>query len=425
MAQLLNPAPRVDNPSRRHEWEEVNLQGNQTYGLPFGQFGTSPVRIDDLNTTVAELNADIGVAQQAAVQEATERMEQRINALDRSKPPVTAVATTNVPLDSLAGFMIDGVATAVGDIYGYLLTGQTDPIENGIYIQTATGLVRRADSDGTTADTGYPQNTALSVRMGDIYANHTWIMTNDASPDVDGDAIYFSDATPTAIQAGAGIFYDPTTRSHNVGTDGTILVEADRIGVAPSYTAARQEEVRALENALQPQIDVIRTAEQQDRTDINALTTRLTADEQTIAAHTTELGNLDGRLDTEEAKSQTLMTNDQNIFTWASKLFSKVILGSGGAVNGTSATITRRDMVGSCQFDIPFPDNWGNVNDVGGLWARGVANGVRISGNIAGDIVTVNGRTHLRVPFSPAIADNTVRLTILNPLDSPLVANFQ
>lgn len=424
MPQAVQAVSRVENPSSRREWEEINIQGNQLYNLAPAQFDTGPIRLIDLNVTIQQTNADIGTAQQAAVQEATQRMEDRINGLDRSKPPVTAVSVTNVPLDSPPGTQIDGIATAVNDIYGYLLIGQTNPVENGIYTQTANGLVRRTDSN----DPGeFPQNTAVSVRQGNTLANHTFVMTNDANPSLGADPLYWIDTTPTAIRDGAGLYYTPATNSMSVGTDGTILVTADAIGVDPSYTRARQDELRATENALQAQITVISTAEQQDRADINGLSSRLNSDEITIRDNTNKIAVLDTRVGTEEARTGTLYSNEQSIFAWAAKLFMQTNLAGGGSVSGaTGVTITRRDTLGASEFDVPFPDRWGNITDVGGLWARAVNDGSSVTGNIPGNVVTVNGRSMLRVRFNPAVADNTVRLTVLNPVDPPaiLTANF-
>jgi len=103
----------------------------------------------------------------------------------------------------------------------------------------------------------------------------------------------------------------------------------------------------------------------------------------------------------------------------ASPFFCEVDLLGGGMVPGTEARILRQTVNNSVRFDIPLPDVWGDSSNVGGLWARSIQEpGVRVRSNITGDVVILNNRPHLRVRFSPIVADNTIRLTIINPRNS-------
>jgi hypothetical protein len=425
MPRLLNPDAPAPVDYNGLVWERTDYQGvNQVVNLPYAQFTTSPVRVADLNAVLDETNADIGAAQAAAIAAANQYTEDRIRAMDRSKPPVTAASMINIPLNSAPGVEIDGIPTATDDIYGYLLLGQDDPLQNGFYIQTATGLVRRADSD-TAAE--LPQNTAVSVRQGDTLANHTFMMTNDTPPVVGTTPIFFADVTPTAIAAGAGLYYDSPTNSHNIGnTDGSITVGPDEIHVSEAYTQSRRDELAAARTALQLGIDAVTAAEQADRTDINNLTARLTDDEQIITQHTGQISGLTTRLTTDEGQIQTLYSNEQSIFAWATDLWYKPTLADGYRDSRvTGAAVIRTEANGGCYYDVPLPDSWGNAIDVGGLYVRNFQTGqVLVPRNGTGDIVTVNGRRMLRVNFSPAIPDNVARMVAINPVNSPMLINF-
>ena len=68
-----------------------------------------------------------------------------LNGLER-KQDVVAIATANTSLSGTAvGATVGGRTTVSGD--RLLLTGQTAPAENGIYVQGATTLSRAADLD--------------------------------------------------------------------------------------------------------------------------------------------------------------------------------------------------------------------------------------------------------------------------------------
>lgn len=115
------------------------------------------------------------------------------------KDPVRAVATANITLSGAQ--TIDGVSVVATD--RVLVAGQTDPIENGIYVAASGAWARAADmaagSDGA--------NASMYVGEGTTNADTQWRCTDNIGSDVvDTDGLAFT-------QFGAGTSYsaDNTT----------------------------------------------------------------------------------------------------------------------------------------------------------------------------------------------------------------------
>src|SRR4029079_11395144 len=90
------------------------------------------------------------------------------------RPPVHAAPDVNENL--AAPDTLDGVTPAAGR--RYLLMGQTDPAENGIYVFNNGSLIRAADEIGAV--------TAVVVQQGDTHADQAYNMVADTTPFVLG-----------------------------------------------------------------------------------------------------------------------------------------------------------------------------------------------------------------------------------------------
>lgn len=119
------------------------------------------------------------------------------------KGEVAAVATTDVA--SLSGTTtIDGVALAISD--RVLLAGQTDPIENGIWVVQSGAWTRPVDyATGTDASQAY----VYTGNGGTVHANEEWICTSTpgaATIGTDGVTfILFANSGATSYTQGTGI----------------------------------------------------------------------------------------------------------------------------------------------------------------------------------------------------------------------------
>lgn len=86
---------------------------------------------------------------------------------------VRLVATTDVPLAVIGTPVVDGVATVNGDLI--LLTGQTNPVENGAYRVVILGVPLRTPLWGFGAATT-ALNGITSVSEGVAFEDTTWIV---------------------------------------------------------------------------------------------------------------------------------------------------------------------------------------------------------------------------------------------------------
>jgi hypothetical protein len=89
------------------------------------------------------------------------------------KDAVRVAASTNVSV-SAPGAAIDGVTLAAND--RVLLMGQTNNVENGIYVYSGTSLGRSVDAD-TNAE--LRAGTAVTVSEGTSNGNHTFVLITD------------------------------------------------------------------------------------------------------------------------------------------------------------------------------------------------------------------------------------------------------
>lgn len=116
-------------------------------------------------------------------------------------PPVRLCANTNVSVSS-APVTVDSVTLISGN--RLLLVGQTDPVENGIYVFSASGaaLTRAADGVSPFLQPG----SYVFVNEGSVLAHSAWVIFNDSGITTGVDAVNFQQFSGLGqVNAGAGL----------------------------------------------------------------------------------------------------------------------------------------------------------------------------------------------------------------------------
>jgi len=139
------------------------------------------------------------------------------------KDSVRALADSNVTTSGTT--TIDGVSLSAGD--RVLLTGQTNGVENGIWV-VQTGSWTRPDdfANGSSVAGAF-----TFVESGNTYADSGWVCTNDSGSDIVGtDSLSFSQFSGAGqITAGAGLTKTGNTLNVGQNSTGGIKVNADDI----------------------------------------------------------------------------------------------------------------------------------------------------------------------------------------------------
>ena len=113
-----------------------------------------------------------------------------------AKTPAVVVSTTNVVLSGLQ--TIDGVALSVND--RVLLVGQTDPIENGLWLVQAGAWTRPADfATGSIVGQSY-----VLITSGNVNTGSSWL-ANTPNAIVDTDPIMFAQFSLPDQTTGANV----------------------------------------------------------------------------------------------------------------------------------------------------------------------------------------------------------------------------
>lgn len=140
------------------------------------------------------------------------------------KAPVRVVSVSNRALTGTG--TIDGVAIVAGD--RVLLTAQTAPAENGIYV-VASGAWARATDNDTAAEM---VNAACFASEGATYADTAWVCTTNAPITIGTTGLaWVQFAGGGAITAGAGMTQSGNTLNV-IAADGSLTVNADNMAVA-------------------------------------------------------------------------------------------------------------------------------------------------------------------------------------------------
>ena len=157
-----------------------------------------------------------------------------------AKTPALVVSTTDIILSGTQ--TIDGVALVVND--RVLLVGQTNPVENGLWLVQAGAWTRPADfATGSTVGQAY-----VLITSGTVNGGSSWL-SNTPDAIVDTDPIMFSQFTlpnqTTGVNVGSGsgqVFRDKTGNNLNFRTllEGThidIVTNADDITISTDATS--------------------------------------------------------------------------------------------------------------------------------------------------------------------------------------------
>jgi hypothetical protein len=139
-----------------------------------------------------------------------------------AKPAATVTSQTNIVLSGTQ--MIDGVNTVDGNIV--LLRGQTDPIENGMWVVHAGAWARHADMPAGSHAGG----SFVFVEQGGLYADTGWVCSSDSPNDIVGtnnlNWVQFSGAG--AYSAGTGLDLTGTQFSVLYGTTAGTALEGSQ-----------------------------------------------------------------------------------------------------------------------------------------------------------------------------------------------------
>lgn len=150
------------------------------------------------------------------------------------KPSARAASTGNVSI-AAPGAAIDGVTLAAND--RVLLTAQTAPAENGVWVWNgaATAMTRPADFTAGTVSAG----AVVPVTEGTANGDKAFILTTNDPITVGTSALAFT-VLPGAAQvfvAGAGLTLTGST--FDVGAGSGIIVNADNVAVDPAVVTRK------------------------------------------------------------------------------------------------------------------------------------------------------------------------------------------
>lgn len=142
------------------------------------------------------------------------------------KQSVRIGALTEIDIVTGGLIVVDGIATADGD--RVLLMGQTDPIENGIYLASEGAWSRATDMDSDEEVSG---GTFTFVEEGTATGDNGYVLVTDGVINVDVSAINFEQFSGAGqVLAGAGISKNGNELFLNFGA-GVVETPSDEIGI--------------------------------------------------------------------------------------------------------------------------------------------------------------------------------------------------
>lgn len=201
--------------------EEINVNGNKIVGL------ASPVSDTDAANKVYVDNLIAGLAWKEAAH---------------------LFATSNVAKTGSTGTLVidghDALVAADSGIYRIVLSAQTIPTENGIYLYTDNGTTYTLERtiDAITADQLH--GASIYVQEGTTHGTSSWVQSNYAADTFD-ELVWVQFSGAALINAGSGMEKDGNTLNVR-GTTNRILANDDSIDISPSY--AGQTSISTLGN---------------------------------------------------------------------------------------------------------------------------------------------------------------------------------
>lgn len=148
----------------------------------------------------------------------------------------TARAATTANLTLSATQTIDGVSLAVGDLV--LVKNQTTAQNNGIYTVASSAWTRAPDMDVWAEVPG----SFVSIQEGTVNGDTVWLSTADKGGTLNTTPITFTQIPgPSDILAGAGLVRTGQVIDIVPAADGSILVTADDIRVAPGVVVYKAD----------------------------------------------------------------------------------------------------------------------------------------------------------------------------------------
>ncbi len=176
-----------------------------TLGAPTAALDLNGQVINNLGAPVLDGDAANKLYVDNAVQQAAAGLD--------AKQSVRLIETSNVALTGLQ--VHDSVTAVAGD--RILLTGQTDPSENGVWVASAGAWVRATDEDETGEIT---PGAFWYVEEGTLLGATQWIVNNTGTITVDTDPI-------TINQFGAASVYTAGDGLQLIGSEFSVLLDTD------------------------------------------------------------------------------------------------------------------------------------------------------------------------------------------------------
>lgn len=156
-----------------------------------------------------------------------------INGVDW-KASVRASTTADVDLATGGLLTVDGVDLDDGD--RVLVTEQTDPTENGIYLAHAGAWTRAPDAD-TSGDV--TPGMATFVEEGTANGNQQWALATDAPINLGVTGLTFIQIGSSGAAPAAGGGLTLAGNTYDVGAGNGILVDVDAVRVDPAVVARK------------------------------------------------------------------------------------------------------------------------------------------------------------------------------------------
>jgi hypothetical protein len=179
---------------------------------------SSPVSFNSQKLTNV---ADPTAAQEVATKAYVDAIAQGLDL----KASCRLVATTNVTASGVQ--VIDGVTTSTGD--RLLLTSQTAPATNGIYVASGVAWLRAADADVSAEVTS---GMYTYITEGTANADSGWALTTNDPIVLGTTALVFTQISGAGqITAGAGMTKSGNTLDVVAHADGSIVVNADSVQI--------------------------------------------------------------------------------------------------------------------------------------------------------------------------------------------------